>query len=441
MFRRLILASIFWLLPLALNSLNVGVTSGHLYAATAEKTGAAKKKQRTRKVPAMRERTYKSIAEAQEFIENEAATEALPILKKLLEKRGLNDYEIAQAWNMLAFAYYTLDDMKNTISAYEQVLKQAKITLALELGTLRSLFQLYYQQEEYRRSIAYIDRWMKLNELPDAGTMYLKSTAYYQLDQFQQSLTFAEQVVAIAESQQKTVKENWLYLLVILYNELKDYDNVVVVLERLIVEYSKKQYWMHLAGLYAEKEQDEKALAAYYSAYLQNMLTRETEVIMLAQRLLNAEVPHEAAVVVQKGFDDGLIKRDEKNMKLLAQAWTMSRDTTKAIDAWGRATEYAEDGEIFYRLAQAQANDDQHKNAVKSYRDAIKEGDLNKPRDVDFWMGISLMQLERWDQAVSAFRSASKDKKKAKQCRQYIRYIKGEQRRQRELRKMLEASL
>jgi len=58
---------------------------------------------------------------------------------------------------------------------------------------------------------------------------------------------------------------------------------------------------------------------------------------------------------------------------------------------------------------------------------------------VNFWLGISLMQLERWDQATRAFRESSrKDKKKQKQARQYIRYIAGEKRRQRELKKMLE---
>jgi tetratricopeptide (TPR) repeat protein len=140
-------------------------------------------------------------------------------------------------------------------------------------------------------------------------------------------------------------------------------------------------------------------------------------------------------------MDRKIVKENEKNMKLLAQAWTMSQDTSKAIKAWEDATKFAEDGEIYYRLAQAQANNDQHANAVKSYRNAIKEGDLSKPRDVDFWMGISLMQLERWDDATKAFSAASKDKKKAKQCQQYIRYIKGEKRRQKELQNMLEASL
>ncbi len=437
MLRKLVLVSTFWMLPLVLSSLHVCVTSGQAYAAQASTT-AKKKKQQTRKVPAMRESTYKQIAEAQAFIEADTSAEALPILKKLLTRRGLNAYEIAQVWNMLAFAYYTLEDTDSTINAYEQVLKQEKITLALELGTLRSLFQLYYQQEDYRKSIAYIDRWLKLNELLDPGVLYLKATAFYQMDNFQESLIYAKQVISAAESQQRTVKENWLYLLVILYNELKDYDNVVAVLERLIVEYPKKQYWMHLAGMYSEREQEDKALDAYYAAYLQNMLTRESEVIMLAQRLLNAEVPYEAAVVMQKGIDDDLIKKNERNLKLLAQSWTMSQDTEKAIAGWRAATKYAEDGEIFYRLAQALANNDQHKSAVKAYRDAIKKGDLNKPRDVEFWMGISLMQLERWKEATSAFRAAAKDKKKAKSCRQYIRYIKGEQRRQKELRKMLE---
>jgi tetratricopeptide (TPR) repeat protein len=162
-FKKLILASILWMLPLTMNFFQIDVNSGLVYAEkSASKSGAASRKQKTRKVPAMREKTYKTIAEAQLFIEAENPAEAIPILQKLLSKRGLNVYEVAQTWNMLAFAYYIAEDNENTINAYEQVLKQGKITLALELGTLRSLFQLYYQAEEYKKSIAYIDRWLSI---------------------------------------------------------------------------------------------------------------------------------------------------------------------------------------------------------------------------------------------------------------------------------------
>ncbi|MBT7372286.1 MAG: hypothetical protein HN816_16670, partial [Gammaproteobacteria bacterium] len=111
----------------------------------------------------------------------------------------------------------------------------------------------------------------------------------------------------------------------------------------------------------------------------------------------------------------------------------------QAIDAWRDASKYAEDGELHYRLAQALAAEDRHKEAVVAYSDAQKKGETKKPGDVAFWKGISQMQLERWDSATKSFRQSAKlDKKKQKQARQYIRYIAGEKRRQAELKKMLE---
>jgi tetratricopeptide (TPR) repeat protein len=143
--------------------------------------------------------------------------------------------------------------------------------------------------------------------------------------------------------------------------------------------------------------------------------------------------------VLEKGFKGKLIEENEKNLRLLATAYTLSQETNAAIDAWRDATRYAEDGDLHFRLAQALSAEDRHKEAVKAYSDAQKKGDLKKPGDVAFWKGISQMQLERWDSATRSFRSAAKlDKKKSKQSRRYIRYIAGERRRQKELRKMLE---
>jgi tetratricopeptide (TPR) repeat protein len=158
----------------------------------------------------------------------------------------------------------------------------------------------------------------------------------------------------------------------------------------------------------------------------------------MAQRLLGADNPYEASLVLEKGLKSKAIEENEKNLRLLATAYTLSQETNSAIDAWRDATKYAEDGDLHFRLAQALSAQDRHKEAVKAYNDAQKKGDLKKPGDVAFWKGISQMQLERWDSATKSFRNASKlDKKKSKQSRQYIRYISGEKRRQEELRKMI----
>ncbi|MGB1537989.1 MAG: tetratricopeptide repeat protein, partial [Pseudomonadales bacterium] len=254
------------------------------------------------------------------------------------------------------------------------------------------------------------------------------------------ALKWAIEVEDIVKAESREMKENWLYLQVVLYNELEDMDNVIRVLERMVVDFPKKQYWMHLAGMYTEKEWDDRSLSAYYAIYAQGMFSKDSEVVMLSQRLLNAEVPYEAASVLERGLKDKIVEPNEKNLRLLATCYTLSQDMGKAIDAWERASQYAEDGEIFYRLAQALAQEDRHKEAVGAYDKALEDKDLKSASDAHFWLAISHMSLENWDQASKSFRSAAKlDKKLAKQTRQYIRYIAGEKKRQAALKEMLES--
>ncbi len=412
---------------------------------------------KTRRVPAISQSLYKQISEAQIMIDPESMPreegepppvpkgtprDGINMLLELSQKKKLNSNELSQIWNLLAFGYYTIEDMPNTIKAYEQVLAAGRVGVimeSLEKNALRALFQLYYAQEEYRKSLRYMDQWEALSEGRDAQVTYLRATAHYQLEEFRDSLKWALEVENITKAEGKEMKENWLYLQVVLYNELKDVDNVIQVLERMVVTWPKKQYWMHLAGMYTEKDWDDRALSAYYAIYTQGLLDKESELVMLSQRLLNAEVAYEASTILEKGIKEDIIEKNEKNLRLLATCYTVAQEMSKAIDAWKRASEYAEDGDIFYRLAQALAQQDRHEEAVKAYNKALDDKDLKSPSDAQFWLAISHMQLSNWDLATTAFRAASKlDEKMAKQSRQYIRYIAGEKRRLAALKEMLE---
>ena len=419
---------------------------------------AADEKKKPRRVPAISQSLYKQMSEAQIMIDPDSMPreegEPAPVPKgtpqdginKLLEmtqRKKLNSNELSQLWNLLAFGYYTLENVPRTIYAYEQVVAAGKvgvITEALEKNALRALFQLNYSIEKYREALSYIKQWETLNGGPDAAVSYLKATANYQLENFRQALKWAIEVEEIVKAENREMKENWLYLQVVLYNELEDMDNVIRVLERMVVDFPKKQYWMHLAGMYTEKEWDDRSLSAYYAIYVQGMFSKDSEVVMLSQRLLNAEVPFEAASVLEQGLKDEIVEANEKNLRLLATCYTLSQDMAKAIDAWERASQYAEDGEIFYRLAQALAQEDRHKEAIGAYVKALDDEELKSASDAHFWLAISHMSLENWDQASKSFRSAGKlDKKLAKQTRQYIRYIAGEKKRQAALKEMLES--
>lgn len=450
--KQIALVSILWALPVLVGNFGERFFAGNAYAAEEQAPHRD-----TRRVPAMRERTYKELSEAQALIDPKSVQvekgkkppdikadpkAAIDMLKRMLDRRGMNSYEVAQVWNTMAFAYYTINDIPDTINAYKEVLKQT-ITEALELSSLRALFQLYYSEGDYKTALDYIAQWQKLKETPDADVTYIKATVYYQLNDIKNALKQANLVEKIAIDQKRTIKESWWYLQVVCYNELKDYDNVIRVLKELITHYPKKQYWMSLAGMYSEKNQDDKSLSAYYAAYTQGMLDKNLEIVMLAQRLLNANVPYEASEVLEKGMKDGIVDKDKKNLKLLATAYTMADETSRAIGAWQRAAAAAkDDGEVFYRLAQALTQDDRNKEAVEAYKKALDHPkDLRDVAEVWFWMGSSLIQLKDWDAAIHAFDEAAKDKDHEKTANQYIKYVKNEQMREVELNKMLKAGV
>lgn len=440
--KHIALISILWVFPVLLGNVGQGFFGGHAYAA-----------EHTRRVPAMRERTYKELSKAQAFIDPKSVQvpkgqkrpqvkadpqKGIQMLQEMLKRGRLNSYEVAQVWNTMAFGFYTLNENKKTIHAYQQVLKQT-IPEALELSSLRALFQLYYSQGDYKKSIEYIDRWQKVNKTPDPNVAYIKATAYYQLKEMHKALHEALLVGKIAKAQNKQMKESWWYFQVVCYNELKDYPNVIKVLKKLITHYPKKQYWMSLAGMYAEEGKDGKSLDAYYAAYVQGMLKSNLEVVMLAQRMLNANVPYEAAMVLEKGMKQGIVKKDIDNYKLLATAYTMSQETKKAIGAWQRAAAAGKtDGEVYYRLAQALYQDNRNKAAITAYEKALQHPkDLRDKADVWFWLGTAQIQLKDWDSAVHSFQEAAKDKSHRKSAEQYIKYAKAEKKRDKELRSML----
>ncbi len=86
--------------------------------------GEKKPEQKTRKTPAMREKVYKRLSEAQTLAEADQMPESLRILQNVRDMKDLNSYETAQLWNFYGFIYFTQEDYAQALTAYENVLAQ-----------------------------------------------------------------------------------------------------------------------------------------------------------------------------------------------------------------------------------------------------------------------------------------------------------------------------
>ena len=390
--------------------------------------------QKTRKTPAMREKVYSKLSEAQACSEADDMNCARRLLDQVREMKDLNSYEMAQMWNFYAFIYYSQDNYREALRAYENVLAQPDLPPALEQGTMYTLAQLYFTSEQYTKALEMLDRWFAIAQNPSPDAFILKAQGYYQLERYRLGIAPVQQAIDIARSRNQQPKENWYLLLRVFHYELEDYRKVRDVLEILATTWPKKEYFTQLAAIYGELDEESKQLHAYETAHAAGWLERSSELVQLSQLFLQAEVPYKAAKVMETGLNDGSIDGSASNWRLLSQAWTLAQEDEKAIPALQRAASLSNDGVLDVRLAQSYLNLDRYEPCAEAAREGLRKGNLRRADTANVVLGMCLYELKRYNEARTAFRTAAQDRRSAKAANQWLEFINKEVQRERQLR-------
>lgn len=421
---------------LALISVVVPETGQVAYAQDDEKRDPTEGRQ-TKKTPAMREKVYKRLAAAQEAMEAKDMATAQKELQALRNEKDLKPYEAAQMWNFYAYLYVEQDNYPQAIKAYEQVLAQPDLPEAMERSTKYGLAQLYISQEQYKEGAAMLEEWLKDATKPPANAYMMLAQAYYQMKDFKTALPRAQRAVAIEQEAGNQVREQWWLVMRSLYYELNDIPKVAEVLELLVRQYPKKEYWTMLSAMYSELDQPKKQLNTLELAYRQNMLDRDQELVMMAQLLLQAEVPWKASQVLQKGFDDGVVKKNVTNYRLLAQAYQLAQEDEKALSPLSEAARRDDDGELQVRLAQSHLNLNNYREAIKAARAGLKKGGVKRPDNARIIIGMALYELKEYEAAKREFRLAARDERSERTANQWSQFLDKEIERRDQLRRAL----
>ncbi len=393
--------------------------------------------QPARRTPAMRERVYQRLAEAQECSEAEDMECAQELLDQVREMDDLNSYEVAQMWNFYAFIYFSQDNFGEAIRAYENVLLQEELPIGLETTTMYSLATLYVQQEMYQQGLDMLDRWFLLSDAPSPDPYILKAQIHYQLEQFVEGVEPVLTALEIAAQQGRDPQEGWYQLLNVFYFEQEDYPKVIETLITLVETWPKKDYLVQLAGIYGQEGEENSQLALYEAAYEVGWLDRSNEFVTLAQMLLQADIPYKAAVILEEGLDEGTIESTEPNWRLLAQSWQLAQEDEAALPALVQASSLAEDGNLDHRLAQSYANLARWDECVDAARDAVRRGDLNREDQANLLLGNCLVELKEYSEARNAFQAASRDDRSRNGAQQWLNYVRNEETREQEIERAL----
>jgi tetratricopeptide (TPR) repeat protein len=261
---------------------------------------------------------------------------------------------------------------------------------------------------------------------PSADVLMLEGQALFQLARYDEALVPIKSAVEMYRNQGQKPKENWLLLLRVIYFEQKDYESMIDVVKELIVYYPKDTYILTLAGIYSELGDTKKQLALTEVLYERGLLTSSSHITNLANLYLLHGLPYKAGVVLEKEMNEEIVDANERNLRLLSQAWYQSREDQKAIPPLERAAKLSDDGILYIRLGQAHINLENWSSASASLQKGINMGGLKRDDTAYVMLGMALFNQKRLEQARRAFQKAAADNRSRRAATQWIAYVDSE---------------
>lgn len=403
-------------------------------------TNSGEKKQReTRRTPALRNKVYEKLAEAQAFAEAKDYPAAQKVLDDMIAgegKRALNSYELANVYNLYAFLRYSVEDYRGALRNYDLVIRQPDIPLAMEINTRFTVAQLYFVQEQWQQGVDALLQWFDMSDKPNASAYVLLSQGYYQLKDFNKALKNVEIAINMYESDGKVPKEQWYNLARFLYFDKEDFVSALDTLNLLLLYYPNKQYWVQASHLHGELKDEPRQLAMMETAYVQGLLDKSSDLVQLSYLYLNAEVPYPAARVMEQGIDAEIVEEKSKNYELAGSAWRQAQETAKSIPMMEKAASLAEEGELYARLGSVYLDGDQNQKAIDSVEKGLKKGGVKRPDQAHMVAGMAHFNMGDYNGARKSFRQAqkvAKDERSEDMAGQWLKYIASEEKRQKEI--------
>jgi tetratricopeptide (TPR) repeat protein len=390
---------------------------------------------KTKKSYSLRQNVFKDFSKIQEKTDANDWKGALVVLKDIEASKSAKytSYERANLWNYYGWVYYSLEDFTSAIKYYNKVLKEEELSEALQLGTLYTLAQLMFVQENYREAVNKLEQWMKLQPIVGADPYALLAQGYYQLNDYGNALKNINTAVEKFEKVGKVPKENWFAVQRAIYFEKEDYNKVIEILHKLVRHYPKATYWKQLSGMYGQIGNEKDQMHTLEVAYLMGALNKDRELLNLAYLYMGAEIPYKAAKVIDQGIKDKIIPETSKNLETLSTAWRMAQEVKKAIPELEKAAQKSDQGDLYARLAGTYLDSDQYKKALDAGDKANKRGGVKRLDQLQIVMGMSYANLGQYDKAIAEFKKAAKDKRSKKFAVNWIQFAEGEMKRKKSL--------
>jgi tetratricopeptide (TPR) repeat protein len=385
----------------------------------AEQANAAEATKEKRPTQLVGQSVGKKVAKAFEAYTADDIDGAIVILKEIDAKEG--SYDEAYVSRFMAVMYATKGDHEKEAIKYLKKAVEPDILNEGDHGeALKLLGDLLMQTKDYKGALSNYYAWMTFTGKNDGATWVKIAQANYELGQLDKMIEPADNaIVAFADKP----NQNPYILKLTSYYERKKYKEAIEVLETVLLLFPEnKSWWTQLPMFYLLVEDYPKALQTLDLAYKQGFLDKESQIKTLASLYSSNESPYKAAKLLEKHIASGLVKRDDKNISTLANAWHAAQHVSVAAKYYGELAKMTGEAKHYSKQGMLLKQDEQFAKAITAMNKALELGVDNKGR---LYMSIaeSYFYLEKYKQAYAAINKAMDDPKSRKAARSWKGFI------------------
>lgn len=373
-------------------------------------------------VIAFSERVNIRISRALNKLSEEKYDEAILQLKALFNNsKNQNVQSIAAKY--LGVTYARLSNSKEATFYFEKSVALGKQSLPHKnfQDLIQNVAVMHYSNGNKPKALEYLERWIDNSNLENEQIFLLYAATLMDSGQFENSVCPAYW----SAKSTKTPHKNALNILLNAHYQLKEFDEAIAVLKQLIQDFpNEKRYWRNLATVYVSQDRLSEALVVMELFYLQGLMDKESDFVLLSQMFAHNDIPYRTATVLKEGMDKGIVKSTDENWSDIASNFHLAGELKNAIEAYTESAERTLTGEIDLKRAELLADSEQFLRAVTGFDQALKKGSLKDPGKAYFRKGLALFGLKLYDQAISSLDKANKYVSWRKRASQWTEYIK-----------------
>ena len=371
----------------------------------------------------MSEPQSKKITRYSEMLADEKYAEAKSGLLAMTAKLNERDaYVLGVIYQLVGHIESSQGNYAQAANYFKQAIDYDSLPNTTHFQMMLSYAQLLMLGDDHAGGLRALEQYMNVvDEIPDSA-FAIKANAHAQLEQFREGKAAIKQAIQLSDAP----KESWYQLLLAMHSELSEYKEMADVLRTLIaMSPNKKTYWMQLHSVLFTLKEDKTSLAVWEMAYRKNLFDKESDYLQLFKLYSYNSLPYKAADVLQKALDEGKVESNFKNWKQVGAVWYESKELKKALSAYGKASEFATDGDMDLTRSYLYLDLEQWANAVDAITSALQKGGLDDNKTGNAWLmlGMSQASLKNYAQARTAFNNAIKFEKSRNNAQQWLSHL------------------